>query len=229
MAPKPKETPNSLLEFFSQLDPGGAGEECELHYGCSCVIRKGQEAAKMLIAVQGIVGVGAPAAAAPAAGAPKESDGSAAAEELAQAQAEMDRLLVQNMELTAENKGLKEKLAILQKQVERLYNKNEMSTTLKRLEGKKLTEVEKAGDESAPGSEQPASAAESKPEEPKAEAKSEEAPVSKTEPTESDKGNDKGKATNKELQEALSYEAVARVPKEEKEKDAAKAAESKKD
>lgn len=207
MGKKNKETAESLLNFFSQLDAGGSeAEKCELHYGCSCVIGKGLEASKMLVAIQKLVG--APSAPAPevkpeATPAPAEGKISLA-EELSEAQSEIDRLLIQNSDLGRENKGLKEKLAILQKQVERLYNKNEMAMTLKRLEGKKLSEAEMAGEESS-----------------KREAESSLAPpAGEEQPAE--------KFTNKEFQQELEIEAAARAPREEKneEKSDAKPAEA---
>ncbi len=184
MSHKPKDSPAALLEFFKQLDPSGmADEECDLHYGCSCVINKGHEAAKMLVTIQTFLG-----------GPPEAKSGDSAGSGGGTNQAEIDSLLLQNMELAKENKSLKEKLAMLQKQVERLYNKNEMSTTLKRLEGKKLTDVEKIDVGGNPATD------------PTVEM---DAPAAEAEPG----------SKNKELSDALSYEAVARVPKEETKKE----------
>lgn len=172
---KPDEvTPNALLKFFTELESGGTDEECELHYGCGCVIGKGLKAAQMLVAVQKALGVeiekaGESGATAPgtdgAAGADAQlSDFEAAllapgfpkaaapagpdAESVArikEAEGEIDRLLMQTVDLKAENKKLREKIRELYKQIERLYTRSEMSKLLGSLDEKIAKEAEASG------------------------------------------------------------------------------------
>lgn len=168
---KPDElTPSALLKFFSELEAGGAdGEECEIHYGCSCVIHKGLRAAQMLVDIQRMLGVGegAPASMAPEKLeaekmsarimeveaalmkplGPPPVDAAKTAEALSEAESEIDRLLLQNMELKSDNGKLKEKIRELYKQIERLYTRSEMSKLLGGLEESKAKEERRAQEE----------------------------------------------------------------------------------
>ena len=155
---KQKETPESLYKFFQELDAGEDedGGEVEVSYASGSVVRRGREATRMLVAVQQILNLKSqPAKSAETA---EDGDGDEIAEELRQeldeAQAEVDRLLVNNSEqidqiktLNETNKRLKEKISVMQRQIERLYNKREMAKTLGTIEGKRKTEVEKAGED----------------------------------------------------------------------------------
>jgi len=149
MAPKLRINPDELLEFFSQLDSGGAGDEkCELHYGCGCVVKRGTDAARALVAIRELLGFSALDAgsgqASTASGGADAIDLTEIKADLSEAKSEIDRLLLQNMQYHKENKSLKEKAQLLQRQVERLYTKKEMSDTLKKIQEKKLTEAELA-------------------------------------------------------------------------------------
>lgn len=170
---KPNEqTPEALLQFFSELEGSdNEEEECEIHYGCSCVIQKGRKAAQMLVDVQKVLGV-EPGTAAPAADAdaqmtaqimeveraltepsgPAEPDPNA--EALSEAEGEIDRLLLQNVELKEQNTKLRDKMRDLYKQIERLHTRQEMSKLLGTLDQKIEEEAEKEegggeGDEEA--------------------------------------------------------------------------------
>lgn len=69
------ETPDSIYDFFDHLDPGGLGEEdCEIHFGCNCVIEKGKMAAQMLRDIQTMLGGPAPAKAPDAEASDPETD-----------------------------------------------------------------------------------------------------------------------------------------------------------
>jgi hypothetical protein len=163
---KPSElTPEALMKFFSEMESSGEDEgECEIHYGCSCVIQKGRRAAQMLLDIQKIVGAQADPggavqddeaamtarimeveAALMQSDVPAEPD--ANAEALQEAEGEIDRLLVQNVELKDQNEKLREKVRDLYKQVERLYTRSEMSKLLGTLDDKIEEETQlKEGD-----------------------------------------------------------------------------------
>lgn len=159
---KPNElTPEALLQFFAELEGSDNDEEeCEIHYGCSCVIQKGRKAAQMLVDVQKILGA-QPGAAAPARddeaemtaqimeveralmepSQPPEPDPNA--EALSEAEGEIDRLLVQNLELKEQNTKLRDKMRDLYKQIERLHTRQEMSKLLGTLDQKIEEEAQK--------------------------------------------------------------------------------------
>jgi hypothetical protein len=100
------DTPESLLEFFTALaGDDQAPEECQIHYGCHCVIRKGRQAAEQLIATQ------------QSAATPPPVDTAA-----------LDSLREENLKLAAENAGLREKVRNLQRQVNRLCDIIELKT-----------------------------------------------------------------------------------------------------
>lgn len=143
-----KITPEQLLKFFSSLDPGDAGadDEVEIHYGSPTVLKRGLLAAKMLMDVQQALGVKAGAAAEAAPAEPPRPKAEvkemppdqtqkmkATTDALAEAESEADRLLLQNVDLKKENELLKERVKRLQRQVERLYNKSELTSLLGRL------------------------------------------------------------------------------------------------
>lgn len=162
---KPNElTPEALLKFFSELEGSdNEDEECEIHYGCSCVIQKGRRAAQMLMDVQKALGV-EPGAAAPARDEEAEMnaqileveraltqpdatpDPDPDAEALTEAEAEIDRLVVQNVELKEQNTKLRDKMRDLYKQIERLHTRQEMSKLLGTLDQKIEEEAKKEGD-----------------------------------------------------------------------------------
>lgn len=194
MSSKPKESAESLYKFFQQLAPSGAEEEEEeeINYASAGVVRRGLEASRMLMAIQQMLGPKTVAAApAPAQPDPKLAEEAAAAkQQLAEARTEIDRLLLQTMELGKQNKSLKEKIAIFQKQMERLYSKREMAQNLERIENKKLTALEQLAEQ-----ERAAIAA--------AEAKAAAAPAKKS--------------LNKELAEELDVESAARAPGDDEE------------
>jgi hypothetical protein len=225
MAQKAKDTPEEILKFFAQLDPGGAvEEECQMHYGCSCVIRKGHHAARILMEVQRTLsGKSAPAAEPQPIQQPADDEG--LGEELRLAQKEVDRLFVQNLELAGENKSLKEKIGTLQKQIERLYNRNEMMSTLSKIENKKLSMAERAAEPASPDSaEAESSDSLTNPEIKAQEPQPPKDPESKPEPPPAP--SPAPQSTNKELQDELAFEAAVRVPREEVEAEKAKAQES---
>lgn len=136
-----KLSPEALYKFFQSLDPGDAavdeGEE-EIHYGSPTLLRRALAAAKMLVEIQEILGVKeAPAVLkkAEVKDLPKENaEMKATKDALAEAESEVDRLLLQNVELKKDNESLKERVRRLQRQVERLYNKSELASLLGRLE-----------------------------------------------------------------------------------------------
>jgi hypothetical protein len=162
---KPDElTPAALMKFFSELESGGDDEDCEIHYGCSCVLQKGLHAARMLVNIQALLG-GADATAAqtrPAGAEPDAealnaqilqveaalmADGEAKPsappdEALSAAESEIDRLLLQTVDLKEENKKLKEKIRELYKQIERLYARSEMSRILGGIEDVEAREAD---------------------------------------------------------------------------------------
>ena len=167
-----EETPESLLKFFEALDSAGAEEgECQIHYGCQCVIRKGRLAAERLVAAQ--QGAPTPPATEPPNEPEEQGDEQAAeeagptedqlkieglTEELTDAKEEYDRAVAQNLELVGENGKLKEKVQLLQKQVNRLYDKVEMSSILDQLEsvpGKQETTEPSEAETGTEGGEEP--------------------------------------------------------------------------
>lgn len=188
MSTKPKESAESLYKFFQQLAPSGEeAEDDEINYASAGVARRALEACKMLMAIHHIMGVKPAAQAAEGEAKPSGAGDEALKQDLSEAKAEIDRMLLQTMELNKQNKSLKEKVAFLQKQVERLYNKREMAQNLERIENKKMTSVEQLAEDEAAAGKEPA--------EPGGEAPK--------------------KSLNKELAEELQIEAAARAPKEE--------------
>ncbi len=167
-----EETPESLLKFFDALDSAEAEEgECQIHYGCGCVIRKGRLAVQRLLAAQ--QGAQPPLTTQPpsepedhAGGGPAEEARPTEdqlrieelTEELTDAKEEYDRAVAQNLQLVGENGKLKEKVQLLQKQVNRLYDKVEMSSILDQLESTPAKQKPTEPSESAPetkGGEEP--------------------------------------------------------------------------
>ncbi len=149
MADNDAMTPMEIYEFFLSLDPGDfevEGEE-DIQYGSPRVLKAGLLAARMLLDVQRAVGMDPEAApevrpsakieTVPQAGKPGPSSKRASFVEqaLKEAEADVDKLLHQNIDLTKENESIKKRVNLLQRQVERLYTKNEMSTILDRIEG----------------------------------------------------------------------------------------------
>ena len=141
-----KETPQSLLEFFTVMAPDEEdGEECSLHYGCACVLEKGLEASRMLVAIQKVVG-----AEADAPGKESSRDDSeiqARIDALSEAESEVDRLLMETIGLkrerdssTEEIERLKEKIRSLYRQIERLYSKSELTAVLGQLRDNEAAE-----------------------------------------------------------------------------------------
>jgi len=161
-----KETPQSLYDFFAGMNPGDAPEgEQEIYYGSPTVLRKGLKSAAMLLAIQRVLGLESPRAgdkAAPTAGdaevkpvSPPEGERDRAlAESLAEAEEEVDRLLLQNMGLTEENRKLRERIRQYQRQIERLYARSEMSSILDRLQGHPATPAQGPGEAPPPTSEE---------------------------------------------------------------------------
>jgi hypothetical protein len=153
-----KLTPDALYKFFSGLDPGDAtldeGEE-EIHYGSPTVLKRALIAAKMLIEVQEALGVKSSPEARPTAEV-KEMPGEdtqklkATQDALNEAESEVDRLLMQNVELKKENEALKERVKRLQRQVERLYNKSELASLLGRLDPAPQDKSERPAAEPSP-------------------------------------------------------------------------------
>lgn len=126
------DTPEELVRFFTGLssdtDPA--------------VAAKGLDAARRLLEVQRALGpVSAPGESEaislptlPVGGASHGGDDAGGAEEeLQEARAELDSMLMQNMKLTKENQGLKERVAKLEERIERLYNMRELKTTLSQI------------------------------------------------------------------------------------------------
>lgn len=167
MANNDSMTPMEIYEFFLSLDPGDfevEGEE-DIQYGSPGVLKAGLLAARMLLDVQRAVGMDPEAVTevrpsakietVPQAGKPAPSSKRASFVEqaLKEAEADVDKLLHQNIDLTKENDAIKKRVNLLQRQVERLYTKNEMSTILDRIEGEPETE---SNSEPEPESEQAA-------------------------------------------------------------------------
>ena len=167
-----KSTPDSLYKFFSRLDPGDVDDnDTEIAYASPSVVRKGLEAAKMLQRVQKALGIaGGEAAGKKQAGVKKspadEGEGSALSDALNESEAEVDRLLTQNMEIKEEKKALSEKSAQLRetirhlhKQINRMHDKTELQSILSKVEGGPPPEAKKpeplpAEDEAAPAAEE---------------------------------------------------------------------------
>lgn len=141
-------SPQDLLAFFQSLASDDAGDsDCQLHYGCSCIIRHGIAAAEKLIAIQELIGGPNLEGSAPASSStPQEAVASAAAQaELEQrilaaegAQRDLasrlDRAVKQNLKLADENIRLEQRARKLQDQINRLMDMREMSSILGRLE-----------------------------------------------------------------------------------------------
>lgn len=126
------DTPDDLVRFFKDLapegDPGGAGE---VLYASPTVVRKGLVAARRLLEVQRAL---AGESSLPLPSLELSSDaGGGSDEELLEARAELDSMLMQNMELGKENKALKDRVAKLEERIERLYNMRELKTTLSQI------------------------------------------------------------------------------------------------
>lgn len=190
-----RETPESLFKFFNEIsvDAVEGEEDLEVHYASPSVVKRGREAARMLVAIQQLLGV--KAAPAGAAAAPSGADAEKVAElaaDLKESKAEIQRLMSQLMDQTKQNKALKDRVQLLQKQVERMHVRREMSKTLETIETKKLSKAERIGEglppEDADGPPAPGS--------------------------DGDDASDP-RATNKELQDELAVEAAARVPPED--------------
>lgn len=218
-SPKGRETAESLYQYFVELaESVGLDESAEaMEYASPPVLRRALEAARMLMAVREVVGGGGGAAAGGVESADTtelQNELSEKDRELTRAWAENDRLLVQNMEYGKTIKRLQGKVDILQKQVERLYNKNEMQKTLHTIETKKLSEVERLAEEDAsPEDESQVEAPEGV--EREATAASDESPESPATPEPAAQPAPK-KSLNKQLADELQIEAAARAPREEK-------------
>lgn len=120
-----QETPESLLSFFTALDPGDQDQaQCQIHYGCLCVLRKGRLAAEMLVGAQ--QNAGGSEAGPAAESAAVDAGRLALAAELATEKTKRQELLRQNLKLVDENIKLKDKIKLLQRQVNRLYDNQEM-------------------------------------------------------------------------------------------------------
>lgn len=221
-------TPEGLCAYFVKLaEATGLGMSAEdgedADKAGPGVIRRGLAAAQMLMAIREVLGD--PGAARPARAAASATAGDSGdsgeiegllAEkdrEIAEAYTENDRLLVQNMEMGKTVKNLKGKVEIMQRQIERLYNKGEMQRTLQTIETKKLSAVEQLGeegegsdaDDAAAAAENGTEAAETQ--NAGAEPAAEAAPPKPAAPK---------RSLNKELADELQIEAAVRAPREEK-------------
>lgn len=153
-----RETAESILKFFTELDPGeeAKDDEYEINYASPAVVRKGIEAAKMLMAIRQILGAQAAKAASDGKenGAAKDAEMKAtldtARKALSESETEVDRLLTQNLEIKEENEQLKVKINRLQKQVERLYSRSELGSILNRISDEKPKEDETPKSEPEP-------------------------------------------------------------------------------
>lgn len=218
----PKLTPDDLYKFFSGLDPGDAalddGED-EIHYGSPTVLKRGLAAAKMLLEVQEALGVKSSPEVRPTAEV-KEMPAQDAQkmkvtqDALAEAESEVDRLLMQNVELKRENEGLKERVKRLQRQVERLYNKSELASLLGRLEGGPPEKPERPEPQPAPSNgppreKEPAKAEAPRPAETEKETTDKLPPIAAAEPEPPESEIDK---------ELADLADAKRVPPEEREK-----------
>lgn len=148
---KPKLTPEALHRFFEALAPeeGDEAQKCSMHYGCPCIVEHGRQAARMLYEIQKTLGIDpAPAAVAqPAPAAPAPSKGPSPAEQtmtakLAEIGAALETerkksaaLKEQTAKLAGESGRLRDHIRLLQRQLDRLHDRRELSSVLNRIEG----------------------------------------------------------------------------------------------
>jgi TolA-binding protein len=160
---EPKQDPKSLLSFFEALDVGSDDEvqKCEMHYGCPCIVHRAQAAARMLVAVQEALGLDG-AAPSPTQSAPAGDDGAAAAKteelerQLKEERARAGALDGQIAKLTKDSDRLREHIRMLQRQVDLLHDRREMSSVLNRIEGAEDQPANTAADKSPAPQDPPA-------------------------------------------------------------------------
>jgi TolA-binding protein len=127
--------PSALLKYFESLDTGSAEDagQCAMHYGCACVVHRGRQAARMLVEVQRALGLDGASAAA----APPVDDGRVAelTAKLKDADARAREAAEETEKLTADNDRLRDHIRLLQRQLDRLYDRRELNSVLNRIEG----------------------------------------------------------------------------------------------
>jgi hypothetical protein len=146
-----KATALALYEYFEALDPGNLEEAdaCAMHYGCACVVVRARQATRMLMDVMKAVGIDPAATATPAATAPATAPAAApvaappavdaavltdlnAQLEIARKHAQVAK--DQMARLGTDNQRLRDHIRLMQRQLERLHDRREMSMVLGRLE-----------------------------------------------------------------------------------------------